>query len=184
LSTNQKRKALFREGNVPPSGTCISAFVSITDGPNILLGKMAKPEIWVDRFFVGEDRAPTYASSGKYVLPASHLKWYESPLEAAERVVEEQAALPVLKKGLKLVDVESFVSGDPNDEQNPPHWDICMVYETRIPTSLAKKLPKPEWFEDYGMKKKSSLSPEDFTRGHGDVLEKTGMIGKKKKAKR
>jgi ADP-ribose pyrophosphatase YjhB (NUDIX family) len=184
MSTNPVRKALFKEGNVPPAGTCISAFVNVTDGQNILLGKVSKPEIWVDRFLVGEDRANYAANSGKYVMPGSHLKWYESPLEAAERILSEQVLLPNLRKGLMLAEVQSWVDGNPNDEENPPHWDICMVYEARIPKALAKKLSKPEWFEDYGMKKKSSLTVEDFARGHGEVLEKAGMIGKKRKAKR
>jgi hypothetical protein len=64
----------------------------------MLLGKVAKPEIWVDRFLVGEDRATYAATSGKYVMPGSHLKWYESPFEAAERILEEQVMLPSLKK--------------------------------------------------------------------------------------
>jgi hypothetical protein len=59
-----------------------------------------------------------------------------------------------------------------------------MVYETKIPKTLAKKLSSPEWFGDYGMKKKSSLKVDDFARGHGEVLEKAGMIGRKKKSKR
>ena len=179
MSSTQKKKAQFREGNVPPSGVCLSSFVSIGDGRNILLGKVAKPEVWVEKFFLSEQYAPSVASSGKYVLPGSHLAWYESPLQAAERVIKEQTLLPV-PKGLKLVGVQSFVSGDPNDTQNPPHWDLCFVYDAKLPKSLTKKLKSPEWFSDFGLKPKSKLSSEDFARGHGEVLESVGLLKKKK----
>lgn len=175
------KKAQFREGNVPPGSVCLSSFVSISDGRNILVGKVAKPEVWVEKFFVGEQYAPKIASSGKYVLPASHLAWYESPLQAAERVIKEQTLLPV-PKGLKLAGVQSYVSGDPNDTQNPPHWDICFVYEAKLPKSAAKNLKSPEWFEDFGLKPKSKLAADDFTRGHGEILESAGLIGKKRKS--
>src|SRR5271157_231082 len=92
-----RKKALFSEGNVPPGGVCLSSFVVVRHGDKILVGKMSKPEIWVEQFFVGEKFAPTYANSGKFLLPARHLAWYESPLEAAEDVITDQLQLKVTK---------------------------------------------------------------------------------------
>lgn len=179
-----KQKALFREGNVPPGGTCLSSFVILTTGPDILVGKMTKPEIWIDRFFVGPQYVETYQKSGKYLLPSSHLAWYESPLEAAERVAREQTELEMPSGSLKLLEVQSHLSGDVNDAE-PPHWDICFIYEGKVSKSTARKLQSPEWFEGLGFVKRSKLKADDFTRGHGDVLERAQAIGKlKKKAKR
>jgi len=41
------KKAIFMEGHVPTGGTCISAFLVLHGKGGILVGKMAKPEIWV-----------------------------------------------------------------------------------------------------------------------------------------
>ncbi len=181
--SQSKQKALFSEGNVPPGGTCLSSFVILTTGPDVLVGKMARPEVWVERFFVGPKWAPTYHQSKKYMLPASHLMWYESPLEAAERSVKEQTLLPLGKDDLKFLEVQSHLSGDPESATEPPHWDICFVYEGKVPKSIAKKLKQPEWFDDFGFVKRSKLKPEDFTRGHGDILERARTLGKAKKKK-
>jgi hypothetical protein len=59
----RQRKALFNEQNVPPGGLCLSSFVLVRSGGNVLVGKMTKPEIWIDRFFVGEKFAPDYVAA-------------------------------------------------------------------------------------------------------------------------
>ncbi len=146
-----------------------------------MIGKMTKPEVWIERFFVGEKFAPSYVQSNKYLVPGSHLAWYESPLEAAERVARDQALLPARKESLKLLDVQSHVSGDPTSPTDPPHWDICFVYEAKVSKSAAKKLKQPEWFNEFAFVRRSKLKPDDFTRGHGDVLRQAGIIGKSRK---
>jgi hypothetical protein len=176
-----KTKSLFSEGSVPPGGTCLSSFVVILNGRNILVGKMSHPEIWIERFLVGPKFAPKYASSGKYVLPARHLHWYESPLEAASGVVKDQVGLDVPRSRFSLVDVQSHVSGDVDNEKEPPHWDICFLYQMRVSNKLAAKLDRPEWFSELAFKPLKSLKQDDFTRGHGDVLEMAGMIGPKRR---
>jgi hypothetical protein len=175
-----RRKALFDESNVTPGGTCLSSFVVISSGQKVLVGKMAKPDVWVERFFVGPKFAPVYASSGKYILPARHLAWYESPLEAAQSVISEQVLLEVPKGKIKLIDVQSHVRGDLSSKDEPPHWDICFVYTAKISPAQAKKLKSVEWFQGLEFKPRSGLTVDDFTRGHGDVLEEAGVIRKTK----
>jgi hypothetical protein len=177
-----KTKALFSEGNVPPGGTCLSSFVVIANGRSILVGKMSRPEIWTERFLVGPKFAPTYAGSGKYLLPARHLHWYESPLNAAYSVVRDQVGLDIPKSKISLVDVQSHVSGAVDNEKEPPHWDICFVYRAQISNKLAAKLERPEWFSELAFKPLKSLKPDGFTRGHGDILKMAGMIGSKHEA--
>lgn len=172
----QMRKALFSESNVPPGGVCLSSFVIVRDGGRVLVGKMAKPEIWTERFHVGPKFAPSYTGSGKYVLPARHLSWYESPLEAARGIMKDQVLLEVPKDSFKLLGVQSFVSGDPDKADEDPHWDICFVYQVELPGRLAKSIKAPEWFKDLGFVSTSELSRDAFTRGHGDVLEAVGVI--------
>jgi ADP-ribose pyrophosphatase YjhB (NUDIX family) len=180
LSKPSTQKALFLEGNVPPGGTCLSSFVAITSGSHILVGKMARPDIWVERFMTGPKYAPVYANSGKYILPARHLAWYESPMEAAESIIRDQLLLKVPRSKISLIEVQSHVSGDVQNKDEPPHWDICFVYRVELPLGQAKRLKSIEWFEDLGFKPRSSLAADDFTRGHGDVLEQAGLIKKSK----
>lgn len=175
-----RKKALFREGDVPPGAVCVSSFVAVTSGRRILVGKMSKPDVWVKNFFVGERFAPDYAKSGKYLLPASHLAWYESPLDAAARVMREQLLLPVAPEKISLLDAQSHVSGDVNDSSHPPHWDLCLLYQVKLSESAARRIRRPEWFEDFGFRPLSGLSVGDFARGHGDVLEVAGLVGRRR----
>ena len=181
MVSQSNTKALFSEENVTPGGTCLSSFVIVSDGKRILVGKMGRPEIWVERFLVGQNRAPVYASSGKYLLPARHLHWYESPIEAAHSILRDQIGLHVPESKISLLDVQSHVSGDIDDEKEPPHWDICFLYKTQVTKSVAEKLRPPEWFSELVFKPPSSLKTSDFTRGHGDVLQEAGMLGSGRK---
>ena len=162
-------KALFMEGHVPKGGTCLSAFLVLKGKDGVLVGKMAKPDLWVKNFFVGESFAPKYASSGKWILPASHLKYGESPDDAAKRILTEQLGLSGVK--MNLSEVQSHLSGNPNDS-DAAHWDICFIYEGKV----TKAVQKPEWFSELAFMKASKLSVDDFTRGHGDVLKEFGTI--------
>jgi ADP-ribose pyrophosphatase YjhB (NUDIX family) len=163
------KKAMFTEGQVPKGGTCISAFLVLTGKGGFLAGKMAKPDVWVDKFLVGENFAPKYASSGKWMLPASHLKYGEKPDDAAKRILTEQLGLGNVK--LAFGQVQSHLSGDPNDPDSA-HWDICFIYEGRV----KGEVPRPEWFSELTFLKPKNVSAQDFTRGHGDVLKELGTI--------
>ena len=164
------KKALFREGHVSKGGTCLSAFLVLKKSGDILAGKMTKPNVWVEQFLVGEEFAPKYASSGKWVLPASHLKYGEKPEDAAKRILTEQLGLRDVT--LVLSQVQSHLSGNQNDPDTA-HWDICFIYEGQVEGPVRK----PEWFSQLEFLKTNALSPNDFTRGHGDVLEELGTIG-------
>lgn len=163
------KKALFREGQVPKGGTCISAFLILSGNGGILVGKMAKPEIWVERFYMGEQFAPIYAASNKWLLPASHLEYGEKPEDAATRVLTQQLCIEEAKLDLKQV--QSHLSGDSRDS-DVSHWDICLVYEGKI----GGELQKPEWFSDLKFVKPETITSNDFTRGHGDVLLELGVL--------
>jgi ADP-ribose pyrophosphatase YjhB (NUDIX family) len=163
------KKAMFTEGHVPKGGTCISTFLVLTGKDGILVGKMTKPEIWVERFFVGEEFARRFSSSGKWLLPASHLKYGEKPDKAAERVLTEQVGV----NGVKLTfrQVQSHLSQDPNDPESA-HWDICFIYAGK----LKGDVKRPEWFSVLKFVRADKLTADDFTRGHGDVLKELEMI--------
>jgi hypothetical protein len=162
-------KAIFNENHVPKGGACLSSFVIARKGKSILVGKMAKPEMWVERFLVGPEWAPRYAASCKYLLPAQHLILGEHPSETASKIVGEMLLTKSEKP--KLLGVQSHLSGDPADPDSG-HWDVCFIYDARI----VGKLSKPEWFSELGYVPLKSLKPGDFTRGHGDILAELGLI--------
>jgi ADP-ribose pyrophosphatase YjhB (NUDIX family) len=163
------KKAMFMPENVPKGGTCLSSFLVLRGKGGVLVGKMAKPELWIEKFLVGESFAPKYAQSGKYVIPAMHLIYGEKPEDAANRVLVEQ--VQAKKSKLRLLEVQSHISGNPNDP-DAAHWDICFVYGGTI----KGKLQCPEWFSELKFVKTRGLTSDDFTRGHGDVLLELGVI--------
>ena len=172
---SNRRKALFDERNVPPGGVCLSSFVIVRNENKVLVGRMTKPGEWIKRFFVGEKFAPGYVSSNKYLLPARHLAWYESPREAAESVLQEQLRIKVPNK-VDLMGVQSHIRGDVNSKDQPPHWDICFIYEAKVSARTVKGTKSPPWFKDLHFVQLSSLTIDDFTRGHGDILQEAGLI--------
>ena len=173
-----QRKALFNQQNVPAGGVCLSSFVIVKNKKKILVGKMNKPEVWIEKFFVGERFAPTYYSSGRYMLPARHLAWYESPLDAARSVLRDQLTLSVPTRDIALLDVQSHVRGDVDSVEPPAHWDICFVYEVKVSSKVAQKIRTPSWFKELHFVPLSSISVGDFTRDHGDILQEAGLFPK------
>jgi ADP-ribose pyrophosphatase YjhB (NUDIX family) len=163
------KKAMFMEGHVPKGGACISAFLVLKGKGGILVGKMAKPEIWVERFYMGEMFAPKYAASNKWLLPASHLEFGEKPEDAAKRVLTQQVGVPASK--LTFRQIQSHLSQDPNDPE-AAHWDLCFVYEG----PLKGRVERPEWFSDLRFVNPKELHSDDFTRGHGDILKEFGLL--------
>ncbi len=81
----------------------------------IIVGKMTKPEIWVEKFYVGEMFAPQYVSSNKWTIPASHLECGEKPDDAAIRVLTEQVGVGEGK--LTFREVQSHLSQSPIDPE-------------------------------------------------------------------
>ena len=165
----ERKKAQFTPESVPPGSVCLS-FVAARNGKAILCGRMDRLDIWLDRFYVSPTNGPNFLASGKLLLPASHLLWYESPRDAAMRIMREMALLEVPKEKFKLVGVQSHLRPSPKDP-SLPHWDICFVYSADLPIT---ELKQPEWFKDFGFK--TNLKADDFTRGHGDVLEEAGLL--------
>ena len=113
--------------------------------------------------------APKYASSNKWLIPASPLKYGEKPEDAAMRVLVEQVGSKKIK--LKFLQVQSHLSQDPNDPE-AAHWDICFVYRG----TLKGKIQTPEWFSELRFVKPRDIGSDDFTRGHGDVLKELRTV--------
>jgi hypothetical protein len=162
-------KAIFMEGHVPQGGACLSSFVIARKGNSILVGKMKISDVWIEKFLMGPNFAPKYAASNKYLLPARHLILGEHPSETARKIVSDM----LLARGSKpkLLGVQSHLSGDTSNPDTC-HWDVCFLYQT----TLKGKVARPEWFSELDYVPLRSLHPENFTRGHGDVLKEQRLI--------
>lgn len=158
-------------GQVPNGGVCVSSFIVAEKEGRVLVGKMKNPDIWVEKFLVGREFAPKYAASGKWLLPASHLKFGESPDECARRIIKEQILAGEMN--CTLLGIQSHLSGDPNDVENA-HWDLCVVYKASVP----EPLQVPDWFSELRYVMAKDLRASDFTRGHGDILEQLGLLAR------
>jgi ADP-ribose pyrophosphatase YjhB (NUDIX family) len=109
------------------------------------------------------------SSSERWVLPASHLLFGETPGDAADRVRREQIGGAKLR--LEQPRVLSEVYSPPNRSEWKDHWDIGFVYRgtlTSVPAHPAV------WtrleFVDVG-----ELRATEVARDHDHVLEFVGL---------
>ena len=165
------KSAIFYEGHVPKGGVCLSSFLVLRGKGGILVGKMAKPGIWSEKFLVPEPYAGNAVNSGKWVLPAAHLLFGESPNDAANRILTDQ--IQVKKTKLSLLEVQSHLSEDPSDPEGA-HWDVCFVHGGTLKGSVKSV----EWFSELRFVGTRNLTSDGFARGHGDVLKELGIIKK------
>ena len=66
----------------PEAGLCVGSFLVIEKKGRILFGKAVKPEF----------------AKGKWLLPASHLKYGEHPDDAAKRILKEQLGAEAVQR--------------------------------------------------------------------------------------
>ncbi len=144
----------------PDQGLCVGSFLLIEKGGSLLFGKAVKPEF----------------AKGKWLLPASHLKYGEHPDEAVRRIVKEQLSSEA--KGIKYRGVWGFSEG---------HWDMCFVYDVKLknePRPLdqadAGKYPEDYFYSSQLFSELKYLRPHqvrnEIGRGHDEVLQAAGVL--------
>src|SRR2546428_5482125 len=97
---------------LPPGGMCLSAFLFVTRGGKILLGKYRDDPAWERLAGLDEERRRVHSAGG--AIPASQLKYGGGPRAAAKRLGEEIPAL----RGLAYS--EPRVGGGPYGPQRVP----------------------------------------------------------------
>src|SRR5713226_6560380 len=93
-----RRFAAFNKTNVPPrasevpeGGLCLSAFVILSQRGkphHIVMGKVNTTAAW--DHLAALDQSRIEKVKGGWMLPSSHLFLFESPQEAAQRILREQ----------------------------------------------------------------------------------------------
>ncbi len=144
----------------PDAGLCLGSFLVIEKGGRVLFGKALKPEF----------------ARGKWLLPASHLKYGEHPDEAAKRISKEQ--LGVEAQNIKFRGLWSFAQ---------LHWDLCFVYDVKlrheprvIDEAEASGYPSDYFYSSQLFSNLEYLQPEkvknEIGRGHDEVLLAAGVL--------
>jgi 8-oxo-dGTP pyrophosphatase MutT (NUDIX family) len=157
---------------LPGDGMCLSAFVLLSpeSDANKLLFGMVRPEAkgWLAAGGLDMNRAAR--SRGKWMLPSSHLLVFESPDDAAKRVLREQLGVPGTPLHPPIIVSETYARGP---EAGPdPHWDLHFIYRLSAP---AQPPGIPSLWERLEFVEPRSLDPTMFARGHGDILELAGL---------
>ncbi len=156
---------------VPDDGFCLSAFVLLRpanqDG-KVLFGKLDPGAAWSE---LGALEPARVAQVGdRWMLPSSQLLLFESPDEAARRIVREQlAARPIPLEGPSVF---SEAYRRPGSTANDPHWDLQFVYRGRWPTDRPPRVPV---WKELAFLEVAGLDPGQIARNQGDVLALAGL---------
>ncbi len=155
---------------VPEGGLCLSAFLlirQIGSPDRVLLGRVHPNASWDELAALDSRRLKGMEKS--WVLPASHLLFFESPHEAARRILKEQLHLTDLPLEGPRVFSESYGRSDLPDAEL--HWDVHFIFRGDLEKGAVPRAP--EWAELKWMDPKALL-PNDFGRNHGDIIRLAG----------
>jgi len=162
----------FGMPDVPEGGLCLSTFLVITEveNPNsVLMGHLNPKAAWDHIGALDQSRVEVH--SKRWMLPSSHLIVYESPQEAAKRILREQLEmrddLPLL--GPQVVSETYTPKRFPNLHQ---HWDIEFIFKGRL---LRGQIPKPHAWSLLDFVDLNSIDRSEIARSHEDILESAGM---------
>ena len=151
---------------------CLSAFVLLSpdDDPTKVLLGMVRPDApnWVA---VGAlDRGRATKNQGRWMLPSCHLMLFESPDDAARRILREQ--LGVEAPALRAPMIVSETYGRGPEAGSDPHWDLHFIYRIAAPSGAPRP---PGLWERLEFVDPRTLDPSAFARSHGDILGFAGL---------
>jgi ADP-ribose pyrophosphatase YjhB (NUDIX family) len=157
--------------DLPPDGLCLSSFVLVSPKGHpgrVLVGKLEPSAPWM-RIGALDPRRVSLNASG-WMLPSSHLLFFESPEEAARRVLTEQLGLPGVPLAGPLVGSETYRS--PRHPEEAMHWDLEFLFRGELGSVDAPS--HPAWRE-LAFVEPAKLPRTAFTRSHEEILETAGF---------
>ena len=166
-----RRFAAFSRTTVPPrtreipeGGMCLSSFVILSQRGrphHIVMGKVNTKAPW-DHFAALDPERAEKASRG-WMLPSSHLLLFESPQEAAQRILREQLSINDQELSKPFTFSEAY---GPNN-----HWDFHFVFrgerDAIEPTDAWTELK----FLDV-----TKIKREEIVRAQDDILGYAGEL--------
>ncbi|MGD0718510.1 MAG: hypothetical protein ABSA15_02880 [Thermoplasmata archaeon] len=155
---------------VPEQGMCLSAFLVLSPPAHpgaVLLGRIRPEADWEQIGGLDANRLP--AVQGGWMLPSCHLMIYESPHDAARRIVREQLERADLALGPPLV--VSDTSSPAHAAPGALHWDLGFVFPGVWESTSAA--PPAPWSR-LELVELSGLRSTDVVRGQADILAYAG----------
>ena len=163
----------FGMSEPPEGGLCLSAFLVITGerNPNsVLMGRLNTKAPWDHIGALDPSRVEVHSKG--WMLPSSHLMLYESPREAAERILKEQLETDLALSG---PDVVSETYTPKRFPELPRHWDIEFIFKGKM---FEGEIPKPSAWSDLKFVNLDTAKRKEFARSHEDILESAGLVFK------
>ncbi|MGD0249809.1 MAG: hypothetical protein ABSB97_02815 [Thermoplasmata archaeon] len=156
---------------VPDGGMCLSVFLVIqpTGGdPRVLLGRIDPEAPWHHLGAIERSRLATIGD--RWLLPASQLLFFESPEEAALRIVREHLE----SDPFPLVGPSVFSEAYRRPESRPadPHWDLHFIFRGRWPSD---RPPRASPWKELAFLDPVTLDAVEIGRGHADILDLVGL---------
>jgi len=157
----------------PEGGLCLSAFLVIIDerNPNsVLMGHLNTKAPWDDIGALDSSRVEVHSKG--WMLPSSHLLVYESPQEAAKRILREQLELDIALSAPTVVS-ETYT---PKRFQNlPRHWDIEFIFKGKMSED---RISKPFAWIELAFVNLDTAKKSEIARSHEDILQAAGLLFK------
>jgi len=119
----------------------------------------------------GLDAARASALGDRWMLPSSQLVFFESPQDAAQRILKEQLASPPIPLDGPAVFSEAYRR--PGSPASDPHWDLHFIFRGRWPSSTPPRAPAWRQLEFVDIAKTPS---SEIARNQGDVLALAGLV--------
>jgi len=116
------------------------------------------------------DSSRVEVHSKGWMLPSSHLIVYESPQEAAHRILGEQLETEDLPLQGPQVVSESYTPKRFRDLQR--HWDIEFIFRGKISRDRA---PKAHAWKELALVDLELIERSEIARSHEDILESAGL---------
>jgi ADP-ribose pyrophosphatase YjhB (NUDIX family) len=156
---------------IPPDGLCLSSFLLLSlahEPERVLVGKLDPAAPWTQIGALNTDRIRLNMDG--WMLPSSHLQYYESPSAAAIRILREQLGLEGVPLDRPMVFSEAYRS--PRHPDRARHWDLEFLYRGTVSTGWVPA--HPAWKELRFIDPKATPRTE-FTRAHDEILELAGF---------
>lgn len=152
---------------IPEGGLCLSSFLALTDVEGrVLMGHLDPKAPWDHIGALDAGRAQTHSKG--WMLPSSHLMLYESPQDAARRVLKEQV-------GVQADLADPIVVAEVGTPKRFPsllkHWDFEFIFKGRGPAVAPRH---DSWVELRYIDTKRTPRRE-IARSHDEVLENAGF---------
>ncbi|HTW55371.1 MAG TPA: NUDIX hydrolase [Thermoplasmata archaeon] len=156
---------------LPEDGLCLSVFVVVSppgESRRALLGKIDPAGPWHEIGALNPERARSTA--GRWMLPSSQLVFFESPDDAARRILREQLGAPELPVGAPRVFSETYQSRRHPEQTH--HWDLHFVYRAEWPSSDP---PHHAAWRELAFLDPARVARSEFARSHEEILELAGF---------